>query len=140
MRAETVSSKIICSVTFRRRCTCGRIIRYALQIMVDEVLTQLSRIFDTMYARVGRPSVRPEKALAGAVAASAVLDPRRAFADGRGGLQSSVPLVRGPNADDDVWDATTFTRNRDRLLEAEVAKEFLARVVERARAKGWISD
>jgi len=33
-----------------------------------------------------------------------------------------------------------FTKNRDRLLEAEVAKEFLARVVAQAREKGWTSD
>ena len=46
----------------------------------------------------------------------------------------------GLNADEDVWDATTFTKNRDRLLEADVAKEFLAVVVEQARAKGLISD
>jgi len=42
----------------------------------------------------------------------------------------------GLNADDQVWDATTFTKNRDRLLEADVAKEFLARVVAQARGKG----
>jgi hypothetical protein len=42
--------------------------------------------------------------------------------------------------DDEVWDATVFTKNRDRLLEAEVAKEFLARVVGQAREKGWTSD
>ena len=46
----------------------------------------------------------------------------------------------GLNADDDVWDATVFTKNRDRLLEADVAKEFLSRVVEQARAKGLTSD
>ena len=40
----------------------------------------------------------------------------------------------GLNLDDPVWDATVFTKNRDRLLEAEVAKEFLARVVGQARA------
>jgi hypothetical protein len=39
-----------------------------------------------------------------------------------------------------VWDATVFTKNRDRSLEAEVAKEFLARVVAQAQAKGWTSD
>jgi transposase len=44
----------------------------------------------------------------------------------------------GLNLDDPVWDATVFSKNRDRLLEAEVAKEFLARVVGQARAKGWI--
>jgi len=46
----------------------------------------------------------------------------------------------GLNADDEVWDATVFTKNRDRLLEADVAQEFLARVVEQARAKGLTSD
>jgi hypothetical protein len=46
----------------------------------------------------------------------------------------------GLNADDAVWDATVFTKNRDRLLEADIAKEFLARVVEQARAKGLTSD
>jgi transposase len=42
----------------------------------------------------------------------------------------------GLNADDAVWDATVFTKNRDRLLEADVAKQFLARVVAQAGAKG----
>jgi transposase len=46
----------------------------------------------------------------------------------------------GLNMDDAVWDATVFTKNRDRLLEAELAKEFLARVVAQAREKGWTSD
>jgi IS5 family transposase len=46
----------------------------------------------------------------------------------------------GLNADDAVWDATVFTKNRDRLLEADVAQEFLARVVEQARGKGLTSD
>jgi IS5 family transposase len=40
----------------------------------------------------------------------------------------------GLNLADPVWDATIFTKNRDRLLEAEVAKEFLARVVAQAGA------
>jgi hypothetical protein len=42
----------------------------------------------------------------------------------------------GLNLDEPVWDATTLTKNRDRLLEAVVAKEFLAHVVERAREAG----
>jgi len=46
----------------------------------------------------------------------------------------------GLNADDEVWDATTFTKNRDRLLEADVAKEFLAQVVAQAGAKDLTSD
>jgi transposase len=42
----------------------------------------------------------------------------------------------GLNTDDKVWDATTFTKNRDRLLQADVAKEFLAQVVAQANGQG----
>ena len=46
----------------------------------------------------------------------------------------------GLNADDAVWDATVFTKNRDRLLQADVAKQFLAQVVEQARVRGLTCD
>ena len=39
-----------------------------------------------------------------------------------------------------MWDATSFTKNRDRVLEADVAMEFLTRVVEQARSAGLTSD
>ena len=112
----------------------------AIRTMVDEVLTQLSRRFDTMYARVGRPSIAPEKLL------------RAQLLQMLYSIRSERLLMEemdynllfrwfvGLNADDDVWDATVFTKNRDRLLEADVAQEFLARVVEQARAKGLTSD
>jgi len=112
----------------------------AIRVMVDEVLTQLSRRFDTMYARVGRPSIAPEKLL------------RAQLLQMLYSIRSERLLMEemdynllfrwfvGLNADDEVWDATVFTKNRDRLLEADVAKELLARVVEQARAKGLTSD
>ena len=59
-------------------------------------------------------------------------------------VEDATPFVFrsfvGLNADEQVWDATTFTKNRDRLLEADVAKELLAHVVEQAQAKGLTSD
>jgi transposase len=112
----------------------------AIRGMVDEVLTQLSRRFDTMYARVGRPSIAPEKLL------------RAQLLQMLYSIRSERLLMEemdynllfrwfvGLNADDEVWDATTFTKNRDRLLEADVAQEFLARVVEQARGQGLTSD
>jgi transposase len=112
----------------------------AIRIMVDEVLTQLSRRFDTMYAWVGRPSIAPEKLL------------RAQLLQMLYSIRSERLLMEeidynllfrwfvGLNADDEVWDATTFTKNRDRLLEADVAQEFLACVVEQARGKGLTSD
>ena len=46
----------------------------------------------------------------------------------------------GLNLDEEVWDATTFTKNRDRLLEADVARRFLVEVVELAPARKLVSD
>ncbi len=108
----------------------------AIRGMVDEVLSQLSRRFDGMYATVGRPSIAPEKLL------------RAQLLQMLYSIRSERLLMEemdynllfrwfvGLNADDEVWDATTFTKNRDRLLEADVAKEFLLRVVAQARGKG----
>lgn len=112
----------------------------AIRAMVDEVLSQLSRRFDTMYARVGRPSIAPEKLL------------RAQLLQMLYSIRSERLLMEemdynllfrwfvGLNADDEVWDPTTFTKNRDRLLEADVAKEFLTRVVAQAQTKGLTSD
>jgi transposase len=44
------------------------------------------------------------------------------------------------NLDEPVWDATTFTKNRERLLDGDVAREFLSEIVKRAHEKGWASD
>ena len=112
----------------------------AIRAMVDEVLKQLSRRFDGMYAKVGRPSIPPEQLL------------RAQLLQMLYSIRSERMLMEemdynmlfrwfvGLNVDDEVWDATVFTKNRDRLLEADVAKEFLAHVVEQARAKGLTSD
>jgi transposase len=108
--------------------------------MVDEVLRGLSPQFDGMYAREGRPSIAPEKLL------------RAQLLQLLYSIRSERLLMEeidyrilfrwfvGLNLDEEVWDATVFTKNRDRLLEAEVAKQFLALVVEQARARHLTSD
>jgi hypothetical protein len=68
--------------------------------MVDEVLTQLSRRFETMYARLGRPSIASQ------LLQMLYCDSQRTIADGRDGLQPSVPLVCGAERGHEVWDAT----------------------------------
>ena len=112
----------------------------AVRAMVDEVLKQLSRRFDAMYAKVGRPSIPPEQLLRAQLLQMlySIRSERLLMEE----IDYSV-LFRwfiGLNLDDEVWDATVFTKNRDRLLEADVATEFLAQVVEKARAQGWTSD
>jgi transposase len=112
----------------------------AVRSMTDEILERMSPLFDAMYAEGGRPSIPPEKLL------------RAQFLQMLYSVRSERLLMEeidysilyrwfvGLNLDEQVWDATSFTKNRDRLLEAAVAKEFLAQVVERARAAGLISD
>ena len=112
----------------------------AIRAMVDEVLSRLSRRFDRMYASVGRPSIPPEKLLRAQLLQMlySIRSERLLMEE----IDYSV-LFRwfiGLNLDDEVWDATVFTKNRDRLLEADVAKEFLAHVVEQARGQGLTSD
>ena len=112
----------------------------AIRLAVDEVLAQLSGRFDRMYASAGRPSIPPEKLLRAQLLQMlySIRSERLLMEE----IDYSM-LFRwfvGLNLDEDVWDATTFTKNRDRLLEAEVAKEFLAQVVARARTKGLTSD
>src|ERR1700747_2613391 len=111
-----------------------------IRTMVDKVLKELSPEFAKMYSQVGRPSIPPEQLL------------RALLLQMLYSVRSERLLVEeidynilfrwfvGLNLDDEVWDATVFTKNRDRLLEAEVAKEFLSLVVEQARGQGWASD
>src|SRR6202790_3312073 len=108
--------------------------------MADEIRKQLAPQFHKMYAKVGRPSIPPEQLLRAQLLQMlySVRSERLLMEE----MDYNI-LFRwfvGLNLDDPVWDATVFTKNRDRLLEAEVAKEFPARVVEQARAKGWTSD
>src|SRR5467141_2611615 len=112
----------------------------AIRAMVDKVLDQLSPLFEAMYATTGRPSIPPEKLLRAQLLQMlySIRSERLLMEE----IDYSL-LFRwfvGLNMDEEVWDATRFTKNRDRLLEAEVAKEFLAQVVARARTKGLTSD
>jgi transposase len=105
-----------------------------IRAMVDKVLKELSPEFNKMYSKVGRPSIPPEQLLRALLLQMlySVRSERLLMEE----IDYNI-LFRwfvGLNLDDAVWDATVFTKNRDRLLEAEVAKDFLALVVEQARA------
>ena len=108
--------------------------------MTGEILGNMSPLFEAMYAEGGRPSIPPEKLLRAQLLQMlySVRSERLLMEE----IDYSI-LFRwfvGLNLDEKVWDATSFTKNRDRLLEAAVAKEFLAQVVERARLAGLVSD
>src|SRR5258705_7636283 len=101
----------------------------------DEVLTQLSGLFATMYSEMGRPSVAPEKLLRALLLQ--VLYTVRSERMLMEQLDYNL-LFRwfvGLNMDDPVWDPTVFTKNRDRLLAADVAPLFFQQGVDGAKAR-----
>src|SRR5919109_3418199 len=111
-----------------------------LRPMVDAVLHELSPRFAELYSRVGRPSIAPEKLLRALLLQ--VLYTIRSERLLMEQLDYNL-LFRwfvGLEMDDPIWDATVFTKNRERLLEADVAREFFKRVVDQARARKLLSD
>ena len=111
-----------------------------LRTMVDEVLRELSPQFTRLYATVGRPSIAPERLLRALLLQ--VLYSVRSERLLMEQLDYNL-LFRwfvGLNMDEAVWDATTFTKNRDRLLEGDIAQEFFAAIQDQARERGLLSD
>lgn len=111
-----------------------------IRTMADEALNNMSERFDQMYAQTGRPSVPPEKLLRAQLIQMlySIRSERLLMEE----IDYSM-LFRwfvGMNLDEPVWDATVFTKNRDRLLEGDVAREFLGEVVAQAQSKGLTSD
>ena len=111
-----------------------------IRAMADEALKNMSERFDQMYAKTGRPSIPPEKLLRAQLIQMlySVRSERLLMEE----IDYSM-LYRwfvGMNLDEPVWDVTVFTKNRNRLLEGDVAREFLAEVVEQAQAQGLTSD
>ncbi len=111
-----------------------------IHTMVDKVLQELSPQFNRMYSKVGRPSIPPEQLLRALLLQMLYSVRSERLLTEEIDYNILFRWFVGLNLDDEVWDATVFTKNRNRLLEAEVAKDFLALVVEQAREQGWASD
>jgi transposase len=104
------------------------------------VLKQLSELFSEIYSPLGRRSIAPEKLLRALLLQ--VLYTIRSERMLMEQLEYNL-LFRwfvGLNMDEPVWDVTVFTKNRQRLLEADVAKQFFQLVVEQARERNLMSD
>ena len=108
--------------------------------MVDLVLAAMTSRFDELYSAIGRPSIAPEKLL------------RALLLQIFYSIRSELMLMEqldynllfrwfvGLNVDEKVWDATVYSKNRERLLEGEVAEEFFRLVLAQAREAGLVSD
>ncbi len=108
--------------------------------MVDAALKEMSPLFESLYSRIGRPSIAPEKLLRALLVQ--VLYTVRSERMLMEQLDYNL-LFRwfvGLSMDDPVWVATVFSKNRDRLLEGDVAQFFFAKVMEQAGNRGLLSD
>ena len=112
----------------------------AIRAIVDEALEVLSPVFEEIYSKIGRPSIPPEKLLRALLL--------QAFYSIRSERQLMEQLdynllfrwFVGLSMDAAVWDATVYSKNRDRLIEGEVAARFLAAVLQGRRVKALLSD
>jgi transposase len=112
----------------------------AIRGMADLALGNMTERFDAMYAKTSRPSIPPEKLLRAQLIQMlySVRSERLLMEE----IDYSV-LYRwfvGMNLDEPVWDVTVFTKNRDRLLDGDVAREFLSEVVRQAQEKDLSSE
>jgi len=108
--------------------------------MTNRALAQLDRKFRRLYSRTGRPSIAPEQLLRALLLQ--VLYSIRSERMLMEQLEYNL-LFRwfvGLEMDDRVWDVTVFTKNRNRLLEGEIAERFFEAVLDQAREAGLLSD
>jgi transposase len=112
----------------------------AVRGLADAALGERSPMFSQLYAPVGRPSIPPEQLLRAMLL--------QAFYSIRSERQLMERLdfdllfrwFVGLGIDDRVWDASSFSKNRDRLLEGEVAAAFLARLLDRPEVRRLMSS
>ena len=111
-----------------------------LRAMVDAVLAELSPQFNQLYARVGRPSIAPERLLRALLLQLLYSVRSERLLMEQLDYNLLFRWFVGLKADDRVWDATVFTKNRQRLLDGDIARAFFERVVAQARERGLLSD
>ena len=140
MRGEDAGQVAVFSyVSPEQRVPKDHPLRPLLKI-VNDVLGRMSPLFEKLYSHTGRPSIPPEKLLRALLLQ--VLYTIRSERMLMEQLDYNL-LFRwfvGLNMDDLVWDATVFTKNRDRVLGGEVAKVFFQEVLAEARRRSLLSD
>jgi transposase len=108
--------------------------------LVDTVLSRLSPCFEAMYAEGGRPSIPPEKLLRALLLQCLYSVRSERLLMEQLDYNLLFRWFVGLNMDDPVWDFTVFSKNRERLLEADVARAFFVEIGELAREKRLLSD
>jgi transposase len=111
-----------------------------IRILVNDALQALSPEFKRMYSDIGRPSIAPEKLLRALLLQILYTIRSERMLMEQLNYNLLFRWFVGLNMDDGVWDATVFSKNRDRMLKSDVARLFFQAVVEQARLLGLLSD
>jgi len=140
MRGESKQqSSMFSYVTLEQRIPAAHPIRQ-IRAMVDEAFGQMDAAFSAMYSDRGRPSIAPERLLR----AQLLMVLYSISGEERLMEQLNYNLLFrwfvGLEMDDAVWDATVFSKNRERLIEADVSQQLLLTVVEQARRHQLLSE
>src|SRR5215831_17814936 len=111
-----------------------------IKVLADEALADLSPLFDAMYAEIGRPSIPPERLLKASLLISLYsVRSEYAFCE-----ELNYHLLfrwfLGMDMVEPSFDSSTFSKNRARLLEHDVARKFFNVVVRRAAERELLSD
>jgi transposase len=111
-----------------------------IKALLDEALKGMSRDFERVYASEGRPSIPPERLVrASTLQILYSIRSERLLCE-----QLDYNLLFrwfvGLSIDEPIWDHSSFTKNRDRLIEAKVARKLLRRIVRKARDARLLSN
>jgi transposase len=111
----------------------------AILAIVSEALSALEREFSVLYAPIGRPSIPPEKLLRAMLLQAFYSIRSERLLMERLEYDLLFRWFVGIGVDDAAWDHSTFSKNRDRLLEGDIAAKFLAAVLSQPRVKKLLS-
>lgn len=137
--SDRTSGSLFSYVDLEQRVPLKHPLRTIREI-VNEVLVALDAEFEALYQATGRQSIAPERLLRASLL--------QAFFSVRSERQLMEQIdynllfrwFVGLGVDDPVWDHSTFSKNRDRLLDADVAAKFLAAVLRHPKVKRFLSD
>jgi transposase len=137
--SDRTSGSLFSYVDIEERVPAGHPLRL-IRGIVNDVLVSLDGEFERLYEGTGRSSIAPERLLRASLL--------QAFYSVRSERQLMEQIdynllfrwFVGLGIDDPVWDHSTFSKNRDRLLEADVAAKFLEAVLRHPKVKRFLSD
>lgn len=137
--SDARSGSLFCYVDLEQRVPAKHPLR-VIKAIVDDALRALDTEFERLYEGTGRCSIAPERLLRASLL--------QAFYSVRSERQLMEQIdynllfrwFVGLGIDDAVWDHSTFSKNRDRLLDADVAAKFLEAVLRHAKVKRFLSE